>query len=119
MICVRKLFLSFLVVLILIGLSTFLTLGHAEHTPDTFWTHRYTGASNVPCCSIGVDCKIGQIRIVKIDGDMAIVEIDGNEVTLPQASVHQSETMQSYYCVRFGEKPTTESVRCIFWAIGT
>ena len=92
---------------------------HAEHTEITQWTRGYASADGTSCCSLGTDCKEAPVRIMRIDGEVMTVEVDGEVVTLPSKSVHQSETMRSYYCLKFGTKPTTDSVRCLFWAIGT
>ena len=91
----------------------------AEHTEDTNWTRLYKSADGVSCCNMGVDCKEAPVRILGIEGEVMTVEVDGEVVTLKSGSVHQSPTMRSFYCVKFGAKPTTDGIRCVFWAIGT
>ena len=113
---------KFLLIMLLcsvLALCSLFILAFAEHTPATNWTHGYVGDNNVPCCSIGTDCRQGQVRIVSIDGDITTVAIDGEVVTMPSKGVHQSETMMSWYCLKYGTKPTSKAIRCVFWAIGS
>ena len=99
-------------------LSFFWVLAHGDHTPATQWTREFKSADGVPCCNMGIDCREAPVRMLRVNGETVTMEIDGEVVDLPEKSVHQSPTMHSAYCLRFGIKPTADTVRCAFFVVG-
>ena len=114
----EKRFLLWLVVALIISLVLVL-VAHAEHTPATEWMKNYKGASGIDCCGIA-DCKKMPVSIKEQDKDFTTVIINGEEIKLPNASVHVSETEETWVCLVWQtNKPTSQTVRCAFYSIGT
>lgn len=90
----------------------------AEHTSDTEWMRNYKGASGIDCCGTA-DCKKMPVSIKEKDKDFTTVIINGEEIKLPNASVHVSETNETWVCTVWQEKkPTVQSIRCAFYSTG-
>lgn len=94
-------------------------IASSEHTASTSWTAPYTAANGMSCCHIGIDCKKGVVRIVEMGADESVVEVDGVTFIFPTKSIHQSEELSGYYCLKYGTKPSAETVRCIFYVIAS
>ena len=93
----------------------------AEHTEALQWMQGYKGASGMSCCS-AQDCRAATVALAGTDvaTKQQLVFVDGVLLSLPTASVHQSETGTSYVCRQdFAVPLTAESVRCVFYVTGT
>ena len=101
---------------ILIGLSMAWAYGWAQHGG---FTDRYRSADGTRCCGPN-DCKAVPVSIVTQDGTTLQMLVMGIRVIVPAGSVHQSEDMQSYWCLNDPERPpASDNVRCLFYVIGS
>ena len=83
------------------------------------FTDRYMSADGTRCCGQN-DCKAVPVSILTQDGTIMQMLVMGIRVIVPSGSIHQSETMQSYWCLRDPERPpSSENVRCLFYVIGS
>ena len=91
----------------------------AEHTEALQWMQGYKGASGLACCH-SQDCRPAIVALAGMDfaTKQQLVFVDGVLLSLPTASVHQSETSTSYVCRQDFTVPlTAEGVRCIFYVV--
>lgn len=96
-----------------------LAMVYAEHLPSLAWMAQYKSANGMGCCS-GRDCKPATIALIQIGETETTVLIQGTVVVLPSKSVHPSEDGQTYRCSGDMQKPpSAETVRCVFYAVGT
>ena len=90
----------------------------AEHLPQLAWMASYTSASGTNCCSER-DCVLAPVAVIQFGDKETTVLIHGTVVVLPAKSVHQSETMDSFWCHKDDAKSiTTENTRCTFYVSG-
>ena len=101
----------FLVLVVLLPLH----LG-AQHD---HWTSKYHSGGGGNCCG-RTDCRPIPVRVLYQEGTQTTVEVGGVTMRLPARSVHLSEDLQSYWCLRnpdYGIAP--ENTRCVFFAVGS
>jgi hypothetical protein len=101
-----------------VGLCGLALVAFAEHRPSLQWMAGYTSVDHAGCCS-EVDCVPAEVSLLRHEAGQVLVLINGREVLLPRASVHQSEDGQAYWCMRVHHlPPTTENTRCVFYVVG-
>lgn len=99
----------------LILLSMLMTAAWATH--GGFQDH-YTDYLGVRCCHSARDCMPMPVSLVSREGDQVHLLVAGVLLTLPAGSVHLSEDVQTYVCLRNPQMPpSVANVRCAFWSV--
>ena len=90
----------------------------AEHVASLAWMHGYTSAEGVGCCS-EKDCIPAAVRVLHIEEESIIVEVNGVSFALRATSVHHSEDGHAYWCYKSSQElPSVSNTRCVFWTEG-
>ena len=98
-------------------LFVFIFFPQSSRSQHDHWISKYRGASGGNCCG-RTDCRTIPVRVLVQDGTQTTVEVGGVVMRLPAQSVHVSEDMESYWCLRnpeYGIAP--ENTRCVFFVV--
>lgn len=82
------------------------------------WLDKYRGADQRLCCGL-TDCRVAPVRLIEHRDTDTTVEVAGVRLTLPAASVHASEEVDTWVCLRrveLGVQPG--NIHCAFYSIG-
>ena len=83
------------------------------------WTDKYKSFDGGLCCGL-LDCHVVPVRLVRQDGTQTTVEVGNERMQLPSDSVHISEDMSTWICIRSIQGGiTAQNTRCVFLAIGS
>lgn len=84
------------------------------------WEDNYRSANHTRCCAANQDCLIVRARLLSQDDTTTAVEIEGNLVTLPAQSVHQSEDLDDWAClIKVDKGFAQDNICCLFIAAGS
>lgn len=105
--------------LLIIELLVMAAIAQHGHWTDRYFTVNEQG-TKVKCCDVGRDCVPYPFRVLSQSKEAVTLEVDGEPVTIPQHSFHQSEEPYDYICRRVPTAPPTalNNIRCAFLAPG-